>query len=168
MRNLITEQEISRIVNKLADQINKDFSNQEVVAVGILKGSVIFLADLIRQLEMPLVLDFIQVSSYRGTQSTGEIIIKKDLAFDIKDKNILIIEDIIDTGVTLNSLKKIFMERGPKSLKVVTLLDKPSRRKVEFKADYIGREIPDEFVVGYGLDYDEKFRNLPYVGIYEK
>ncbi len=123
------------------------------------------MSDLIKEIELPLVIDFMSVSSYSGTTSTGVINISKDTDFDVKGRDVLIVEDIIDTGLTLSHVRKLFEERGTKSLKICTLLDKPSRRTVEIKGDYTGFEIPDEFVVGYGLDYDQHHRNLPYIGI---
>lgn len=167
MKTLLSEPDIEKIVNQLAENINRDYQGRNLLVVGILKGSVIFLSDLVRKLKIPVVLDFIQVSSYVGTNSTGAINIKKDLGVDISGRDILIVEDIIDTGNTLNALKAELQKRNPKSIKVAALLDKPSRRKVAFKADYTGIEIPDEFVVGYGLDYNEEYRNLPYIGIYQ-
>lgn len=165
MKTLLSKEEIEQIVLELATRINNDYQNRKILAVGILKGSVIFLADLVRKLSMPIELDFIQVASYVGTKSSGEIKIIKDLSTDISSRDVLLVEDIIDTGRTLNLLKSELLKRHPQSLKVVALLDKPSRREVEFKADYVGREIPDEFVIGYGLDCDEKYRHLPYIAI---
>ena len=126
------------------------------------------MSDLIKEINLPLVIDFMSVSSYSGTTSTGVIKVSKDTTIDLKDKDVLIVEDIIDTGLTLSHVKKLFQERDVKSLKICTLLDKPSRRTVEMKGEYVGFEIPDEFVIGYGLDYDQHYRNLPYIGVVVK
>ena len=126
------------------------------------------MSDLIKEMDLPVMIDFMSVSSYSGTTSTGVINVLKDTDISVKDKDVLIVEDIIDTGLTLSHVKKLLEDRGAKSLKICTLLDKPSRRTVEMKGDYVGFEIPDEFVVGYGLDYDQHHRNLPYVGIVVK
>ena len=135
------------------------------MVIGLLKGSIVFMTDLIKEIDLPLVIDFMSVSSYSGTTSTGVIKILKDTDIDVKGKDVLIVEDIIDTGLTLSHVKKLLIDRGTKSLKICTLLDKPARRTVDMKGDYVGFEIPDEFVVGYGLDYDQRHRNLPYIGI---
>uniref|UniRef100_UPI0025E49794 hypoxanthine phosphoribosyltransferase n=1 Tax=uncultured Fusobacterium sp. TaxID=159267 RepID=UPI0025E49794 len=153
-------------IKEIADQINKDYEGKEVVVLGLLKGSVVFMSDLIKELDLPLTIDFMNVSSYGdGTTTTGVVRILKDVDQELKDKDVIIVEDIIDTGLTLNYVKGFIKAKGTKSVKVCTLLDKPERRKVEMKGDYVGFEIPDEFVVGYGLDYAQKHRNLPYVGI---
>ena len=159
---MVTRDEIAVFVDRLAKQITEDYGGEEIVVVGILKGACVFLADLIRKIELPLILDFMQVSSYyNGTQSSGNVRIRKDLDYDIAGKHVLIVEDIIDSGVTMECLKRELMTRNPKSIKVCAAFDKPSRRKVDFTADYIGQEVPDEFIVGYGLDYAGKYRNLP-------
>ena len=163
---LFTKQEIDMMVHGMALQINKDFEGEELLAVIILKGSMIFAADLVRCLTVNVKFDFMQASSYgRGTESSGVINIKKDLDSDITGKNILIIEDIIDSGRTLSLLKSELENRGAKKVSIAALLSKPSRRVVEVDAEYIGAEIPDEFVVGYGLDMDEKYRQMDYIGI---
>ena len=163
---MFTKQELDHMVHELAHQINRDFDGEELIAVVILKGSFMFAADLIRSLTMNVKLDFMQVSSYGGgTQSSGVINVKKDLDTDVKDKNVLIIEDIVDSGRTLALLRDELEKRGAKTVRIVSLLSKPSRRVVNVKVDYIGTDIPDEFVVGYGLDMDEKYRQLDYVGI---
>jgi len=167
MKTLISEKEIKQLVKKLADQINFDYKDKKPILVGILKGSIVFMSDLMRQLDFDLEIDFISASSYGGTKTSGEIKILKDINCDIKGRDVLIVEDIIDTGLTLSHLKKILESRGPKTVKVVTLLDKPSRRKIKFKADYVGKVIEDCFVVGYGLDCDEKHRQLPYIAIFK-
>lgn len=166
---LISEEEIKTIVKTLAEKINSDYKNEELFVVVILKGSVVFASDLIRQLTMPVTIDFMKASSYgSGTVSSGFINIKQDLGTDIEGKNVLIIEDIIDSGNTLHKLKELLRGRNPKTIKICTLLDKPSRRVTSVEVEYTGREIPDEYVVGYGLDHDEILRNLPYVGILKR
>lgn len=163
---LFSEKEIAEIVKTLAARINADYSGEEIIVGVVLKGSLTFAADLIRKLDMPIRLDFIQASSYGGgSKSTGHVKIKKDLENDIGGKHLLLVEDIIDSGNTLAGLTELLKNRGPASVKICALLSKPSRREVEIEAEYIGAEIPDEFVVGYGLDYDEKYRNLPYIGV---
>lgn len=159
---LITEAEAKKRIAELADQINRDYEGKEYTVVVTLRGAVMFFADLFRQLTGNVDCDFIAVSSYGATTSTtGEVKMSKDLSSPIKGKHIIIVEDIIDTGITLSYLKKMFSAREPASLKVCSFLDKPSRREVEIEGDYIGFTIPNEFVVGYGLDYDQKLRNLP-------
>lgn len=161
---MITEEEISKKVADLAKEINADFPDGELVVVGILKGCIMFLCDLSRKLTSQVRLDFMQVSSYgSGTESSGEIKIKKDLEFDIAGKNVLIVEDIIDSGNTMVKLIPELQKRNPASVKVCALISKPSRRQVEYEADYTGFEITDKFIIGYGLDCDEKFRQLPYI-----
>lgn len=168
-RILVSEEEIASTVEKLAAKINADYQNEPLILVIILKGSLVFATDLMRKLTMPLVIDFMQASSYgSGTVSQGFINIKMELASDIKDKNVLIIEDIIDSGNTLHKLKELLRERNPKSIRICTILDKPDRRVTEVEVEYSGIAIPDEFVVGYGLDYEEYFRNLPYVGVLKR
>lgn len=168
-RVLISEEELAATVKRLAEKINADYKNEPLILVIILKGSLVFATDLMKRLTMPLTIDFMQASSYgSGTVSKGFINIKKDLTTDIKDKNVLIIEDIIDSGNTLHKLKELLRERNPKSVRICTILDKPDRRVTEVEVEYSGISIPDEFVVGYGLDYDEYFRNLPYVGVLKK
>ena len=163
---LITEAEAKKRIAELADQINRDYEGKEYTVVVTLRGAVMFFADLFRQLTGNVDCDFIAVSSYGATTSTtGEVKMSKDLSSPIKGKHIIIVEDIIDTGITLSYLQKMFSAREPASLKVCSFLDKPSRREVEIEGDYIGFTIPNEFVVGYGLDYDEKYRNLPYIGV---
>lgn len=163
---MFTKQELNNIIHDMAKKINCDYHGEEIIAVVILKGSIMFATDLIRCLEMNVKIDFMQASSYgSGTESTGIIKIKKELDEDITDKNVLIIEDIIDSGRTLALLKKELQSRGAKSVKIAALLTKPARHVVDVDAEYIGTEIPDEFVVGYGLDMDEKYRQLDYIGI---
>lgn len=168
-RILLSEQTIQARVKEVASQLDKLYENRRPVVVCILKGSIVFFADLIRGMQTPLELDFMSVSSYgAGTKSTGQILIKKDLSIDIEGKDVLIVEDIIDSGNTLYNLKKLLNERHPNSVNIVTLLDKPARREVPLEPEYTCFEIEDEFVVGYGLDYDEEYRNLPYVGILKR
>ena len=166
-RILVSEEEIDGIVTRLAHEIDKDYAGKNLVLVCILKGSVVFMGDLMKKLTVPLEIDCMKVSSYgAGTQSSGMIHIYLDLLRpDLSECDLLIIEDIIDSGNTLSYLVNYLLNKGARSVKTCTLLDKPSRRKVAFTPDYIGAEIPDEFVVGYGLDYAEKFRALPYVGV---
>ena len=165
-RILLSEEEISGIVERIAKQIDEDYKGEEVEFVVVLKGSMPFASDLMRKVNVPLIIDFIKASSYgNGSKSTGEIIIKHELGADIKGKNIIIIEDIVDSGNTLFALKNLLLKREPKSIKICAMLNKQERRETELVADYIGAEIPDEFVVGYGLDYAERYRELPYIGI---
>lgn len=163
---LITEKEIACKVNEIAEKLNKEFAGKELHCVCVLKGAVIFFGNLVQQLNMPVSFDFMIVSSYSDkTVSDGKLVIKKDLEQDIRGKHVVIIEDILDTGNTLFKLKKELLKREPASLSLCCLLDKPSRRTADIKADYVCFEIPDEFVVGYGLDFDEKYRHLPYIGV---
>lgn len=161
---LVTEEEIEARVKELGKQITEDYKDKDLILVGILKGAVIFMSDLARNIKMPIGMDFMAVSSYgRSSVSTGEVRIIKDLDFSVENKDVLIVEDIIDTGYTLAYLTDNLKKRGAASVKVCTLLDKPERRKVDVPVDYLGFAIPDEFVVGYGLDYSEIGRNLPFV-----
>ena len=163
---LVTREEIHEAVKKLGQQITADYQGKEPMLVGILKGAVVFYSDLIREIDLPLKTDFMVVSSYgRSTETTGVVKIIKDLSVNITGSDVLIVEDIVDSGITLSYLKNMLKDRGAASIKIATLLDKPARRRVDLKADYSCFEIPDEFVVGYGLDYAEKYRNLPYIGI---
>jgi len=171
LRVLIPRQDVAQRVSELGAQISRDYAGQSVNLVGVLKGAAIFLADLARQIDLDATFDFIGVSSYgnrpspsqelkSGWDSTGEVKLTKDVDQSLKEKNIILVEDILDTGLTMTYLKKLLMARQPRSLKVAALLDKPSRRKLPLEGDYVGFKIPDEFVVGYGLDYAEKYRNL--------
>ena len=166
---LIDEKELDSLVTKVAGEIDRDFAKAEgrLLLLAILKGSVVFMGDLMKKIQSPVEIDFMKVSSYgAGTVSSGTINIFLDLQRkDIGDCNIVVVEDIVDSGRTLSYLTDYLKLKGAKSVRTCTLLDKPSRREVDFQPDYVGREIPDEFVVGYGLDYDEKYRALPYVGI---
>lgn len=171
---LISEEQLKAKNVELGKQIAEDYKGKEVLVVGILKGSSIFMSDLIREMALPLQIDYMVVSSYgTSTESSGVVRIVKDLQHSIEGKHVLIVEDIVDTGLTLAYIKEILKGRGPASVKICTLLDKPARRTKEIKIDYIGFEVPDEFIVGYGIDYAEYYRNLPFVGalkrsIYEK
>ena len=163
---LISRQQIEEMVNRLAAEIEADYQGRELVIIGVLKGSFIFLADLVRKLDLPVILDFMSVSSYySGTKSSGVVKIIKDVDVDISGRDVLIVEDIIDSGLTLQHLKELLLTREPASLAVCAAFDKPERRKVEIKGEYVGMEIPDAFIIGYGLDYDGKYRNLPEVCI---
>jgi hypoxanthine phosphoribosyltransferase len=163
---LLSEEEIKEIVKRLGREITEDYKDKNLLVVSVLKGSVMIMADLLREIKLPCRIDFMSVSSYgAGTVSSGNVKIIKDLDINLAGYDILIVEDILDSGATLSSLKEILLTRKPNSVKICTFLDKPERRKVDIVADYIGAQIPDEFVVGYGLDYDEKYRNLPYVGV---
>ena len=163
---IVHREQIRDMVHRVAEQINRDYDGQELVVVGVLRGAMVFLADLVRELTMPLKLDFIIVSSYGvETTSSGVVLMVKDIDFDIAGKNVLIVEDLIDTGLTLNYLKKLFLTRNPASLKISAAFNKPSRRKVEIDADYAGINLEDKFIVGYGLDYSHFFRNLPDVHV---
>jgi hypoxanthine phosphoribosyltransferase len=165
MRLLLREEEVRKRVRQLARRISADLAGKEVLLVGVLKGAFIFMADLARGMRSPVRMDFVRLASYgSGTVSSGKVKITKDLETPIKGKDVLIVEDIIDTGITLHYLFRRLKARKPRSLRTVTLLDKPSRRKVPFRPDYVGFTIEDLFVVGYGLDCNEEFRNLP--GIY--
>ncbi len=163
---LISEEQIKSKVRELGEGISLDYQDKNLVVIGILKGAIVFLADLVREIKVPLQMDFMAVSSYgTSTHTSGVVRILKDLEGDIAGKDILLVEDIIDTGLTLSYLKENLKARRPASLKICTFLDKPSRRKADLLPDYKGYDIPDEFVVGYGLDFSGKFRNLPYVGV---
>jgi len=171
LKVLISREEIAKRVSELAAQITQDFAGQSVIFVGVLKGAAIFLSDLARQVKLDATFDFIGVSSYgnrpspqtelkHGWDSTGEVKLTKDVDQSMQGKNVIVVEDILDTGLTLTYLKKLLLAHQPRSLKIAALLDKPSRRKLPLEGDYVGFKIPDEFVVGYGLDYAEKYRNL--------
>ena len=169
LRVLLSEDEIREKVRELGGKITADYKNSNLMLVTVLKGAVVFLADLMRQIDVPAEIDFMVVSSYgSGVKSSGVVKIVKDLDVPLAGKDILIVEDILDSGLTLSYIKELLESRGPRSIRIATLLDKPSRRKVDLQADYIGFSVPDEFVIGYGLDYDEKYRNLPYIGVVEQ
>ena len=163
---LIAEEEIQQKVRELGEQLTNDYRDQFPLDIVVLKGAMLFMGDLIKRIDTHLEMDFMDVSSYgKSTVSSGEVKIVKDLDASVEGRNILIIEDIIDSGLTLSYLVEHFHYRKAKSVKIVTLLDKPTGRKADIKADYVGFEVPDAFVVGYGLDYAEKYRNLPYIGV---
>ncbi|HAU87898.1 MAG TPA: hypoxanthine phosphoribosyltransferase [Lachnospiraceae bacterium] len=166
---LISEKDVEERIKQLADQITKDYAGKEVHLICVLKGSIFFTCELAKRIPLPVTLDFMSVSSYGNqTESSGRVKIVKDLDEPIDGKNVIVIEDIIDSGRTLSYLMDLLNARKPESLKLCTLLDKPDRRVTDVKVDYVGFEIPDKFVVGYGLDYAQKYRNLPYVGVVEE
>ena len=163
---LLSEAELSAKVAEMGAQISKDYQGKNLLLVTVLKGAVVLLTDLMRAIDLPAEIDFMVVSSYgSGVKSSGVVNMVKDLDTEIAGRDILIVEDILDTGITLEYLTQLLRDRNPASIKIATLLDKPARRKANIQADYIGFSIPDEFVIGYGLDYDEKYRNLPFIGI---
>ena len=163
---LLSEEELHAKIAELGAQITKDYEGKNLLLVTVLKGAVVFLADLMRTIDQPAEIDFMVVSSYgSGVKSSGVVKIVKDLDINLEGKDILIVEDILDSGMTLDYIKGMLLDRNPASIRICALLDKPARRKVDLQADYVGFTIPDEFVIGYGLDYDEKYRNLPYIGV---
>ena len=164
---LLTEEEIEERCVQLAQQIEADYNEkgETPIIVGLLKGSVPFMAELIKRFTFPCEIDFMSVSSYEGTESIGDVRIDKDMDLSCKNRSILVVEDIVDTGRTLVEVKKMFKNKGCLDVRIVSLLDKPSRRVCEIEADYVGFEVPNEFVVGYGLDYNQKYRNLPFIGV---
>ena len=164
---LLTEEQIKDRIRQLGEILTKEYADKNPVVVGVLKGVVVFYADMIREIKVPCQMDFMWISSYEGTDSTGKMALKKDVSADIRGRHVLILEDIFDTGNSLNFTYHHLMQKEPASVKICTLLDKPSRRNpdITLKADYVGFEIPNAFVVGYGLDYNEYYRNLPYVGV---
>ena len=157
---LISSEDIQQRVAALGEQISADYGDRPVVLVGVLKGSFIFMADLVRHITCPVRLEFIGTKSYNGSSSSGEVQLTKDLDKPVQGEDVLLVEDIVDTGLTLNYLQHLLAQRGPLSVRTVAFLDKPSRRRIEVQADYVGFEIEDRFVVGYGLDFDQKYRNL--------
>ncbi len=163
---LFDEDKIAEIVRNMGRQISEDYKGKNLLLVSVLKGSLIFMADLMREITVPCAIDFLSVSSYgSGTTTSGEVRILKDLDASLDGKDVLVVEDILDSGVTLSYLLKNLSARNPASVRLCTFLDKPERRRVDIKADYIGASVPDQFIVGYGLDYAELYRNLPYVGV---
>ena len=164
---LITEEEIQARIRELGEELTREYEGKDPIVVGVLKGVVIFYADMIRELKVPCQMDFMWISSYAGTNSTGEMIVHKDVSADVKGRHVLILEDIFDTGNSLDFVVKHLQSKEPASLKICTLLDKPERRKegITLQADWTGFVVPNEFVVGYGLDFNEHFRNLSYVGV---
>lgn len=168
IRVLLSEEEVDRRIQEIGDQISRDYAGKSVHLICVLKGGSFFMCELAKRITVPVSLDFMSVSSYGGeTKSSGVVKIVKDLDEPLKDKDVLVVEDIVDSGRTLSYLMEMLRDRGPASLRLCTLLDKPDRRVIDVKVDYTGFQIPDEFVVGYGLDYDQKYRNLPYVGVVE-
>jgi len=166
---LITEEQIRMRAKEIGEQITAEFQGQEVLFIGILKGAVLWLADVVKNVALDTKLDFMAVSSYGAeTRTSGVVKIVKDLDSSIEEKNVIIVEDIVDSGITLNYLKGYLNGRKPKSLKICTLLDKPAGRRIEIQADYVGFEVEDKFIVGYGLDYNQKYRNLPYISYLEE
>ena len=164
-RVLISNEELQEKISEVGAKISADFAGKNPIFVGVLKGCYIFMADLLRHVSRNCSVDFMAVSSYKGTQSTGAVRISKDLNENIAGRHVIIVEDILDSGVTLNFLRNYLLTRGPASISIVTLMDKPSRRKADIYADYSCFEVPNEFVVGYGLDYNESWRNVPYIGV---
>ncbi len=166
VRVMLSEEEVDKRIKEIGDQISKDYEGKQVHLVCVLKGGSFFMCELAKRIDVPVSLDFMSVSSYGSeTKSSGVVKIVKDLDEPLKDKDVLVVEDIVDSGRTLSYLLDMLESRGPADVKLCTLLDKPDRRVVDVKVDYTGFEIPDEFVVGYGLDYDQKYRNLPYIGM---
>ncbi len=162
---LVTEEEIKEICKRLGKQISEDYKGKKLFLVSVLKGAVVFMADLMRNITCDCEIDFMAVSSYSGTKTTGVVKFKKDLDINPEGCDILLVEDILDSGVTLSYLKNVLLQRNAASIKVCAFLDKPANRRADITAEYVGKEVPDEFVVGYGLDYNEKYRNLPFVGV---
>ena len=162
---LISEEELKDICKRLGEQISKDYEGKKLLLVSVLKGAVVFMSDLLKEITCECAIDFMAVSSYSGTKTTGVVKFKKDLDINPDGCDILLVEDILDSGITLSYLRSVLLDRNAASIKICTLLDKPANRKADIKADYVGKVVPDAFVVGYGLDYDEKYRNLPFVGI---
>jgi hypoxanthine phosphoribosyltransferase len=164
---LLTEEQIQARITELGEILTKDYMDKNPIVVGVMKGVVVFYADMIRKIKTPCQMDFMWISSYAGTESTGNMIVRRDVSSDIKGRHVLVLEDIFDTGNSLDYTVKHLLAKEPASVKVCTLLDKPERRNpdITLKPDYIGFTIPNEFVVGYGLDFNENYRNLPYVGI---
>ena len=164
---LITEEQIQSRIRELGEELTREYAGKNPVIVGVLKGVVIFYADMVRQIKVPCQMDFMWLSSYQGTSSTGGMVVKRDVTVDIQGRHVLILEDIYDTGNSLDFTYRHLLSKNPASLKICTLLDKPERRKpgITLKPDYVGFTVPNAFVVGYGLDYNEQYRNLPYVGV---
>lgn len=162
---LVSEEEIKEICKRLGEQISKDYAGKKLLLVSVLKGAVVFMADIMRNITCDCEIDFMAVSSYSGAKTTGVVKFKKDLDINPEGCDILLVEDILDSGITLSYLRGVLLDRHAASIKVCAFLDKPANRQADIKADYVGKVIPDEFVVGYGLDYNEKYRNLPFVGV---
>ena len=167
LKVMYREEQLQEKIKEIAKKIDEDYKGKEVIVISILKGAIFFTVDLVKKMSTPIVLETMQVSSYSGTESTGDIRVKKDLDSNIEGKDVLIVEDIVDSGYTLKFLKEYLISKNPKSLKIAFLMDKKERRKVDVNIDYVCFEIPNKFVVGYGFDVDEKGRNIPYVGYIE-
>lgn len=161
----VSQEQIENMILTISEQINRDYATKEPVFVGLLKGCNPFMMDLLKHINLYCTLDYMDISSYQGTTSTGKITIKHDLETDIKGKDVIVVDDILDTGRTLNEVQKLLFQRGANSVKLCVLLNKPEGRIIPLEADYVGGLVPNEFVVGYGLDYNEKYRNLPYIGV---
>lgn len=162
---IIEEQEIKDIIKRLGEQITKDYQGKELVVIGMLKGATPFMMDLIKEIKIPLQIDFMQISSYHGGTTSTNIVFKKDIELNVMGKHVIVVDDIIDSGITMREVMHLFATRKVASIEAACLLDKPSGRRIDFNAKYVGKTIPGGFVVGYGLDYDEYYRNLPYVAI---
>ena len=164
---LISEEQIRNRIAELGEELTREYAGKDPVIVGVLRGVVVFYADMVRKINVPCQMDFMWISSYAGTETTGGMVVRKDVSCDIKGRHVLILEDIFDTGNSLDFTYRHLLSKEPASLKICTLLDKPSRRKegITLQADYVGFTVPNAFVVGYGLDYNEHYRNLPYVGV---
>ena len=168
VRMMLPEEELDKRIRELGKEISEDYAGDSVYLVGVLRGAASFTCELAKRITIPVTIDFMSTSSYgAGTTSSGEVVVKQDIEIPIEGRNVIICEDIIDSGNTLHFLLKLFRERKAKSVKLCALLDKPDRREVDVKVDYTGFTVPDEFIVGYGLDYDQKYRNLPYIGVVE-
>lgn len=168
IRVMLSEEEVDKRIKEIGEQISRDYAGRQVHLVCVLKGGSFFLCELAKRITVPVSLDFMSVSSYGSdTKSSGVVKIVKDLDESLKGKNVIVVEDIVDSGGTLSYLLEMLKDRGPESLRLCTLLDKPDRRVIDVNVDYTGFQIPDEFVVGYGLDYDQRYRNLPYIGVVE-
>ncbi|HPG29986.1 MAG TPA: hypoxanthine phosphoribosyltransferase [bacterium] len=165
---MFTEKQIQKKIIKLGKQITKDYKGKDLVVVCVLRGSALFVCDLIRHIDLPLELDFIWVKSYEETQSTGSVKLLKKPAGNLKNRDVLLVDDILDTGITFEKTIQEIKKSNPKSLKIAAFLDKPSRRKIDVRLDYVGITIENEFIVGYGMDYNQKFRNLPFIGVFKK
>ena len=165
---LFTVEQIQQRVRDLAEKISEEYEGKNLLAVGILRGAFMFMSDLLRSIRVPLTVDFIIASSYLKADTTGEVKVHYDIREDVADKDVLLVEDIVDTGITLNQLRERVLARRPRSLKICSFLDKRERRRVDVPLDYVGFEIPNQFVVGYGLDYENRFRNLPYIAVFRK
>ena len=164
LRPVLTEDDLRRTVTDLAERIRADYADTDLLLIGLLKGSFVFMSDLMRALDMPVEVDFMSATSYVGRESSGELVILKGLNESVHQRHVLIVEDIIDTGLTLSRIRERLLLEGPASLEIVTLIDKPARRQADVPVKYVGREIPDLFIVGYGIDFDQKYRWLPYIG----